>query len=73
MTLRRIPPQNNRGDWPRQVAKQGNDNANRLTALETATDWSALGNYADDTAAAAGGVEIGQLYRNGSQVMVRVA
>ena len=73
MTLRRIPPQNNRGDWPRQVAKQGNDNANRLTALETATDWSALGNYADDTAAAAGGVEIGQLYRTGNAVKVRLS
>ena len=29
--------------------------------------------YADDAAAAAGGVEIGQLYRTGSAVMVRVA
>ena len=29
--------------------------------------------YADDTAAAAGGVPIGGLYRNGSAVMVRVA
>ena len=32
-----------------------------------------LGNYADDTAAAAGGVPVGGLYRNGSTVMVRVA
>lgn len=32
-----------------------------------------LGNYANDTAAAAGGVPINGLYRNGSAVMVRVA
>ena len=32
-----------------------------------------LGNFASDAAAAAGSVAIGQLYRNGSIVMVRVA
>lgn len=32
-----------------------------------------LGNYANDAAAAAGGVSVGQLYRNGSVVMIRVA
>lgn len=32
-----------------------------------------LGNYADDTAAATGGVAVGRLYRNGSIIMVRVA
>lgn len=32
-----------------------------------------LGNYANDAAAAAGGVEVGGTYRNGSVVMVRVA
>lgn len=32
-----------------------------------------LADYVDDTAAAAGGVAVGQLYRNGSVVMVRVA
>jgi hypothetical protein len=31
-----------------------------------------LPNYANDTAAAAGGIVIGQLYRNGSIVMIRV-
>ena len=31
-----------------------------------------LSNYANDTAAAAGGVQVGQLYRNGSVVQVRV-
>lgn len=38
-------------------------NAPRLTGL---------GNYADDTAAAAGGVPVGGMYRNGSALMVRV-
>lgn len=30
------------------------------------------GNFADDAAAAAGGVNVGELYRNGSAVQVRV-
>lgn len=34
---------------------------------------AALGNYADDAAAAVGGVAIGGLYRNGSVLMIRVA
>lgn len=37
------------------------------------TGLAALGNYANDTAAAAGGVPIGGMYRNGSILMVRVA
>jgi len=32
-----------------------------------------LADHLDDAAAAAGGVDVGQLYRNGSVVMVRVA
>lgn len=32
-----------------------------------------LGNYADDAAAASGGVAVGGMYRNGSVLMVRVA
>lgn len=68
--MRLVPVDNKRGDWPRLVA----DGINQLRRnFETATDWGALQNFADDTAAAAGGIEIGQLYRNGSQVMVRVA
>lgn len=47
------------------------------TALERlagiAADLAASTSYADDTAAAAGGVEVGEFYRNGSAVMVRVA
>lgn len=34
---------------------------------------AALGNYANDAAAAAGNVAVGELYRNGSVLMVRVA
>jgi len=34
---------------------------------------TALGNYANDAAAAVGGVGVGELYRNGSVLMVRVA
>jgi hypothetical protein len=34
---------------------------------------SGLGNYADDAAAASGGVPVGGMYRNGSHLMVRVA
>lgn len=32
-----------------------------------------LGNYANDAAAASGGVPVGGLYRNGSVLMIRVA
>ena len=32
-----------------------------------------LGNYANDVAAAAGGVTVGGMYRNGSVLMVRVS
>lgn len=65
-----IPETARRPDWPRLVKR----------ALETLsrdkwgrTEFASLGNYADDAAAAAGGVAVGQLYRNGSVVMVRVA
>jgi hypothetical protein len=36
-------------------------------------DATLLGNYVDDATAAAGGVEIGEFYRNGSALMVRIA
>ena len=69
-----FPPEtNNRADWPRLVRQAFQALDRRATRLEAAADWSALGDYADDTAAAAGGVAVGQLYRNGSVVMVRVA
>lgn len=60
-----IPETSNRPDWPRLV-KLAFDKLNRRTS------FGALGNYANDAAAAAGGVPIGGLYRNGSAVNVRV-
>ena len=39
----------------------------------TKGDNSLFGNYANDGAAAAGGVPIGGIYRNGSVLMVRAA
>ena len=71
--MRRVPVDAKRQDWPRLVAGAVGSAQNDIQALQAATDWSALADYADDTAAAAGGVEIGQLYRNGSAVMVRVS
>jgi hypothetical protein len=35
--------------------------------------YASLGDFANDAAAAAGGVAVGALYRNGSVVMVRVS
>jgi hypothetical protein len=43
------------------------------TSIANAPVFAGLGNYLNDTAAASGGVLIGGLYRNGSQLMVRVA
>jgi len=34
---------------------------------------NSLGNYANDAAAAVGGIAVGGMYRNGSVIMVRVA
>ena len=44
-----------------------------IAGLLSAFDFSTLGDYADDTAAAAGGVEIGALYRTGSTIKTRIA
>lgn len=43
----------------------------RVAALEG--QFALLGDFADDAAAATGGVAVGGLYRNGSVLMVRVA
>lgn len=43
----------------------------QVTALTTGSN-TALGNFANDAAAAAGGVQVGQLYRSGSFLAVRV-
>ena len=39
----------------------------------TGSTTMSLSNYADDAAAAAGGIGVGQLYRNGSVVQIRVS
>lgn len=62
-----VPETANRGDWPRLAARAIN------YLLRMAVNWGALGNYVNDAAAAAGGVPIGGVYRNGSVLMVRVA
>lgn len=64
--MRFIPETGNRPDWPRLVAQTVNRLINR-------TDWTALEDYADDTAAASGGVPVGGTYRTGSVVKVRVS
>ena len=44
-----------------------------LTTMASAKFSSALTDAADDTAAASAGIAVGQLYRNGSVVMIRVS
>jgi hypothetical protein len=59
-----IPPYSpSQQDWQRLVSTQINAFFQRLSSLP---------NYANDGAAATGGVLVGELYRNGSIVMVRV-
>ena len=73
MTRPRVPSFAKTADWPRLVSNAVTATQNDISALQAATDWGALADYADDTAAAAGGIEVGQIYRNGSVVMVRVS
>lgn len=47
--------------------------AGTLAAFKAAPSLGTLVNAANDVAAAAGGVAIGSLYRNGSVLMIRVA
>jgi hypothetical protein len=76
----RVPVDSIRKDWPRLVADAVNTliaandtKTDQINTLLTLTDWSALADYADDTAAASGGVVIGELYRTGNSVRVRVS
>lgn len=61
-----IPETYRNQDWPRKVARA-------FRSLQSKTNYGALSDYADDTAAAAGGVAVGELYRTGSTIKVRVA
>ena len=65
--MRPIPESSNRQDWPRLVAATVN------ALVRRSIDFAALQDFADDTAAAAGGVAIGSLYRTGSTIKVRVS
>lgn len=67
-----VPVDGRTADWQRKIAEAINFFSRREAALTATTDWSALGNYANDAAAASGGVAVGELYRNGSVVQVRV-
>ena len=63
--MRFVPETANRPDWPRLIAAALNG------LLRREVDFSVLQDFADDTAAAAGGIAIGGLYRTGSIVKVR--
>lgn len=65
--MRAVPESANRADWPRLIAAALNG------LLRREIDFAALQDFADDTAAAAGGIAIGDLYRTGSIVKVRVS
>ena len=80
MTRQRVPTFAATPDWPRKVASALAATQNDIEALQSditavaaLTDWSTLGDYADDTAAAAASVAVGALYRTGSIVKVRVS
>ena len=72
--MRQVPVDAKSLDWPRKVANAINSLLVRQAEIGSVTDQ--LGNlseYADDTAAAAGGVEVGGFYRTASTIKVRVA
>ena len=78
--MRFVPETFNRMDWPRLVAQairalinDGAEKADQIAALQAETNWSALADYADDAAAASGGVAVGELYRTGSIIKLRVS
>lgn len=72
MVDRILPETANRPDWPRLVAQVVNRLSNRVSGLERFS-LPNLADYADDTAAATGGVAVGGFYRTGSVIKVRVS
>lgn len=64
--VRQVPKFSGAQDWPRIVAEAVN-------GLIAETNWTRLQDFADDTAAAAGGVAVGSIYRTGSVIKVRVS
>lgn len=65
--MRTVPETSNRQDWPRLVAQTVN------ALVRANVNFAGLSDYADDAAAAAGGVAVGSLYRTGSTIKVRVS
>jgi len=72
MSWPKVPTTFGTDDWPRKIANAVNDLLGRADELEKATNWAALQDFPDDAAAATGGVAVGQLYRTGSSLKVRV-
>lgn len=64
--MRFVPETANRADWARLVAQI----VNGLVRREP--DWANLQDFADDAAAAAGGVGLREFYRTGSIVKQRI-
>ena len=54
------------------IANTANTAATASYVDSDAVDFSTLNNYADDASAAAGGVPIGSLYRNGNFIVIRL-
>lgn len=74
MARRVVPETANRSDWARLAATEINRMSlavERLSPLLPLTDPASLGDYADDTAAAAGGVPVGGFYRTGQTIKFR--
>jgi hypothetical protein len=60
-------------DWAQRYNLRVMDALNATATVDLANAASVtLGNYANDAAAATGGVLVGGLYRNGSTIQVRV-
>jgi hypothetical protein len=51
----------------------GNQTITGSLTVTGSINFLGLGNYADDTSAAAGGVAIGQIYRNGNFIVIRIS
>lgn len=66
-------PWANPGGTPAQAFAQYMSKLDALVRQLASANFSSLTNATDDAAAAAAGVSVGQLYRNGSQVMIRVS
>jgi hypothetical protein len=60
-------------DWAQRYNLRVQDALNSTATVDLANAANvSFGNYANDTAAAAAGIAIGGLYRNGSTIQVRV-